>query len=280
MHTAGAATQIHLARHPEEAISAEQAELVNETVMAQCDTLGEGFLNDPLQCSVDFSSLTCTEGAERTCLNDAQMRSVERYYGGLENSAGEVIFAGQAYGNPIRAMASRDEAPNPFAFDTIRILGFQDADYDWRDFDLDRDMPRIDKAAGFVDAVDPDLRAFEANGGKLLLYHGWGDAGITPLNTIEYYESVRAEMGPEQGDWLRLFMVPGMGHCGGGPGPNTFDTISALEQWREEGEAPDMIMGRNPQSGLERPLCPFPEAARYDGSGDVAAASNWTCAAD
>ena len=94
-----------------------------------------------------------------------------------------------------------------------------------------------------MDAVDPDLRGFKGHGGKLLLYHGWNDFGITPENTIYYYESVLKEMGDEQDDWMRLFMVPGMGHCSGGDGPYSFDSIEVLEKWREEGIAPDQIMG-------------------------------------
>jgi feruloyl esterase len=84
-------------------------------------------------------------------------------------------------------------------------------------------------------------------------------------------------MGSNQADWLRLFMVPGMGHCGGGPGPNTFDTIAAIEQWREKGVAPAQLMGSNPQSGLTRPLCAYPQYARYSGAGDLKDAANWTC---
>jgi feruloyl esterase len=161
--------------------------------------------------------------------------------------------------------------------DTVRILGFQDEDYDWRTFDLDRDMPKIDAATGFVDAVDPDLRAFKAHGGKLLLYHGWNDFGIPPENTIYYYESVLEEMGEDQTGWMRLFMVPGMGHCSGGDGPYSFDTLGTLEKWREENTPPDQIMGSNPQSGLMRPLCPFPQYAEYDGTGDLKDAENWKC---
>ena len=116
------------------------------------------------------------------------------------------------------AHASSQQAPNPFAFDSIRILGFQNASYDWRQFDLDRDLPLVDAAAGFVDAVDPDLRAFEAHGGKLLLYAGWRDTGITPENTVLYYESVRDEMGPQQADWMRMFLAPGHGPLPRRPG--------------------------------------------------------------
>jgi feruloyl esterase len=279
MHTAGAYRSIRLARHPEEAISEAKAKLVNDAVMKQCDTLGEGFLNNPRQCSFDFATLACgAGGVGDSCLTPGELRTVQTFYGGLKNSNGELIYSGQALGNPLAAMPSSPQGPGAFALDSIRILGFQDANYDWRQFDLDRDMPRIDAAAGFVDAVDPDLRAFKAHGGKLLLYHGWRDPGITPENTVLYYESVREEMGPDQGDWLRLFLAPGMGHCRGGPGVDTFDTLTALEQWREREVAPDQMAATGRESGLERPLCAYPAYAKYDGSGDLEDAANWSCA--
>jgi feruloyl esterase len=281
MHTAGAYRSIHLARHPEEAISEAKARLVNDAVLQQCDTLGEGFLNNPRQCSFDFAKLAC--GASRagdTCLTAGELRSVETFYGGLRNGRGELIFSGQAIGNPLPAMESSQQGPGEFAFDTIRILGFQDPSYDWRQFDLDRDLPRIDAAAGFVDAVNPELRGFEAHGGKLLLYAGWRDPGITPENTVLYYESVREEMGADQADWMRLFMAPGMGHCRGGPGVDTFDTLTALERWREGGVAPDAMPARGSQSGLERPVCAYPAYAKYAGSGELKDARNWTCSTE
>jgi feruloyl esterase len=279
MHTAGAYRQMRLALHPDEALPEAKAKLVNDAVLAQCDTLHEGFLNNPRQCSFDFTKLACAaSGSTDGCLTPGELRTVETYYGGTKNSKGELIFSGQALGVPIPALESSPAGPNPFAFDTIRILGFQDASYDWRKFDLDRDMPRIDKAAGFVDAVDPDLRAYEAQGGKLLLYAGWRDTGITPENTVLYYESVLREMGPEQDDWMRLFLVPGMGHCRGGPGPNAFDSIAALERWREKGVAPTQMLGKNRESGLERPICAYPQYAKYDGSGDLKDPANFSCA--
>lgn len=279
MHTAGVARTIELSRHPERATPKPVAELVNEAVMKQCDTLREGFLNNPKACAFDFSALVCHGQEDGQCLTKAQLETVEAYYGGLYTSDGELVWSGQALGNPLPPLPSTNQTPNPFAFDTVRILGFQDPDYDWREFDLDRDLPRIDAAAGFVDAVDPDLRAFEAHGGKLLLYHGWRDTGITPENTILYYESVLDEMGPKQDEWMRLFMVPGMGHCRGGPGVDTFDALGALEQWREQGEAPDEMLATSEGNGLARPLCPYPQYAEYDGSGDLADASSWRCAA-
>jgi feruloyl esterase len=278
MHTAGAYRSIRLARHPEEAVSEAKAKLVTDAMMKQCDALGEGFLNNPRECSFDFATLACGAGGSGdTCLAPGELRTVQTFYGGLRNAKGELVFSGQAYGIPMPAVASSQEGPNPFAFDSVRILGFQDANYDWRQFDLDRDLPRVDAAAGFVDAVNPDLRAFEAHGGKLLLYAGWRDTGITPENTALYYESVHEEMGPEQDDWLRLFMVPGMAHCRGGPGVDTFDAIAALEQWREQGLAPSEMLGRNHDTGMTRPICAYPSYAKYDGSGDLDDAANWSC---
>jgi feruloyl esterase len=279
MHTASVATAIHLSRNPSQAIPTAKAQMASKAVMSKCDTLKEGFLNNPHQCTFDFSSLLCKGQDNDNCITEGQLRTVEEYYGGLKNSNGELIFSGQSLGNALPAMPSTNATPNAFLWDTVRILGFQNADYDWHNFDLDRDMPRIDKAAGFVDAVDPDLRGFEGHGGKLLLYAGWNDTRIPPENTILYYENVLKEMGSKQDDWMRLFMVPGMGHCGGGSGPNSFDTLTALEKWREEDIPPDQIMGSNPQSGLKRPICPFPQFAVYSGTGSLADSANWKCTA-
>ena len=126
-------------------------------------------------------------------------------------------------------------------------------------------MPLIDEQLSYVDSVNPDLGKFKSKGGKLLLTHGWADTSITPETTVLYYDSVLNKMGKNQSDWMRLFMVPGMGHCGGGPGVNTFDSIGTLEKWVEKGVAPDQMMGTGAQ-GLTRPLCPYPQAAQYKGN--------------
>lgn len=279
MHTVGANRTIELTRHPERALDEAAAALVNETVMQQCDTLGEGFLNNPRECKVDFAPLVCSGSTpSERCLTPDQLMTVEKFYAGERFTNGELVFSGQALGNPIPALQGSEEGPGAFVLDTIR-MGFQDPSYDWRKFNLNTDMRRIDAAVGWVDATDPDLRAFEAHGGKLLLYAGWGDTGITPENTVLYYESVLEELGAPQDDFVRLFMVPGMGHCGGGPGPNTFDPISALEQWREHDLAPAELAGSNPQTGLTRPICAYPAAAQYSGSGAFDDGANWRCVA-
>ena len=277
MWTAAVARSIELSRHPEGNLTAEKAALVNKMVLDTCDTLKEGFLNNPRQCKVDFSKLLCAEGKDdNTCLTAPQLKTVDTYFGGVKNSKGELIFSGQALGNAIGAQRGTNQAPGG-VFDIVRIA-FNDPNLDWQKFDLDRDMPIIDQAVGYVDAVNPDLSKFKASGGKLLLTHGWADTGITPETTIWYYDSVLDKMGENQNDWMRLFMVPGMGHCGGGPGVNTFDSIGALEKWVEKGVPPDQMMGEGSQ-GLKRPLCPYPQYAEYKGKGDRKDASSWACKA-
>ena len=277
MHTAGVSRNIELARHPEGAIPPAKAEMVSKALMNACDQYKEGFVNNPRSCSFDFSKLACSGEDTENCLTAAQMKTVETFYGGVKNSKGELIFSGQALSNPLPPLSPPTGLPGG-GYDTVRIWGFQNENYDWKSFNLDRDMPIIDAKVGFVDATDPDLTKFKAHGGKLLLYAGWGDTGITPENTVAYYESVGDKMGKKQ-DVARLFMVPGMGHCRGGVGPNTFDTIGALEAWREKGTMPAEITAFNPESGLSRPLCAYPQYAKYNGTGNMKDAANWKCTA-
>ena len=133
-------------------------------------------------------------------------------------------------------------------------------------------------------AVDPDLSAFKARGGKLLIYHGWNDGGsggaISPLNTLDYLSSILETMGTNQENWLRLFMAPGMGHCGGGPGPSQFNMLAALERWRESDIAPEQITAyhvENNRVTMTRPLCPYPKVAVYKGTGSTNDAANFVC---
>ena len=141
-------------------------------------------------------------------------------------------------------------------------------------------MPIINSKVGFVDAVDPDLAKFKARGGKLLLYAGLGrhDHHAREHGAL-LRQRPRQEMGKNQGDFTRLFMVPGMAHCRGGDGPDTFDSIGAMEAWREKGVTPTQMTGFNPRSGLSRPICSYPQSPKYKGSGNIKDAANWSCAA-
>jgi feruloyl esterase len=172
---------------------------------------------------------------------------------------------------------------NPLFTDMPRYVGHQDANWDVMSFDLDADLALAMKNASFLESTDPDLTKFKARGGKLLLYHGWADPGPAPQNTIDYVSSVAKKLGGNQEDWMRLFLMPGMGHCAGGVGPDRADFLSAVENWREKGQAPANIVaaraaGRG-RTEMTRPLCPFPQVAKYTGSGSTDDAKNFVCAA-
>ena len=162
-------------------------------------------------------------------------------------------------------------------------LTYADPKWDWHTFDLDRDTAAADKKDdNVINAIDPDLSKFKAHGGKLLMYHGWNDTAIAPENSINYYSSVLQKMGNKQSEWYRLFMAPGMQHCGGGPGPNQFNLMGSLERWREAGTAPDMITATHVTGSsvdMTRPLCPYPQVAVYKGAGSTNDAASFTCKA-
>jgi feruloyl esterase len=164
----------------------------------------------------------------------------------------------------------------------FKYVFYNDPKWDWRTFDLEHAVTVADRVgADILNATNPDLSAFHKRGGKLLLYHGWSDQNFSAQNTINYYKTVVDKMGSgDIGQWLRLFLAPGMSHCGGGEGPNRFDAVAALEQWVEQGQAPDRIVASHSSNGRvdrTRPLCPYPQVARYTGTGSIDEAQNFVC---
>jgi feruloyl esterase len=161
---------------------------------------------------------------------------------------------------------------------------FHDPKWDYKTLNFDADVTASEKAGGDAeDANDPNIKPFISRGGKLLMYHGWADPLIAPRNTVNYYNSVLAKLDSVKNlkDDVRLFMVPGMLHCAGGDGPNTFDTLAAIEQWREKGQAPEKMIASHMTDGVAdrtRPLCPFPQVATYKGTGSKDQAENFSCA--
>ncbi len=196
---------------------------------------------------------------------------------------GETIFPGLSPGSELGwRMAAGGPDPVDIVTDHFKYVVFEDPNWDFRTLDFDRDVARADRLDnGTLNAIDPNLKAFADRGSKLLLYHGWNDPLITPQNTVNYYESVKATLGASQVESaVRLFMAPGMGHCGGGPGPNAAEWLTALEQWVEHGLAPDQIVASHSTNGevdRTRPLCPYPQVAQYKGTGSTDAAANFAC---
>jgi len=193
---------------------------------------------------------------------------------------GPAHLAGLSFGGGRGIPTGDGSPPLPLILDTFRFLAHQDRNWDWRRFNIDTDPELARKNAGVIDAINPDLSPFKQRGAKLLMYHGWADPLIAPESSINYHASVLQKMGADQGSWLRLFMVPGMGHCNGGTGATSTDWVTTLERWREQGEAPDAIRASGSSAAgasMTRPLCPHPQRATYKGRGDVNKAESFVC---
>ena len=197
--------------------------------------------------------------------------------------AGEVVFPRLEPGTELRwDRLAGGPRPADIFVDQFRYVVYQDPDWDWRTFDLERDSARANAVDRDVDELDPHLGAFAKHGGKLLIYHGWADQQVAPGSSIEFYKSALrlSEKSAPSANWIRLFMVPGMGHCIGGEGPNTFDKISLIERWVEKGEAPARVIAAHSiadKVDRTRPLCPYPQVARYNGAGSIDEATNFKC---
>jgi feruloyl esterase len=258
-----------------------------KAALAACDSLDkvtDGLIEDPTRCPFDPKTIQCA-GAERPdCLTTPQVKTAQLLYAGAKYNDGKQIFPGFEPGSELGwSVMAQGPEPVSIADGFFKYMVFGDPHWDFRSFDVDRDTRVADQKLGStVNAIDPDLRSFEKHGGKLIMYHGWSDPAIAPGNSVNYYLSVVAKMGDSQKtqDFLRLFMVPAMGHCAGGPGPNTFDALGALEQWREQNVAPVKMIATHSTNGTvdsTRPLCPYPQAAIYNGTGSTTDAASFSC---
>jgi feruloyl esterase len=260
----------------------------HNAVMAKCDAadgVKDGILNNPLACDFAPQDMQCKGGDNDSCLTEAQVASMTKLMAGMKNPrTGEQLRAGWPVGT-IPANFVIGPKPEDVAVDTFRIL-FNDANWDYHTMDFDKDIAKADKlGANLIDAANPSkLSKLFARGGKIFYYHGWNDPAITPLSAIDYYNAaVKANGGRSKTDnSLRLFMVPGMNHCGGGDGPNTWDKLDVIVNWVEHGKAPDRVVASHSTNGKvdrTRPLCPYPQVAKYAGFGNTDEAANFSCAA-
>jgi feruloyl esterase len=257
-------------------------------VLAACDGLDglkDGLIEEPTSCHFDPQVMACKDADGAGCLTPKQVQSVKTILGPLKSpSTGEVIFPGYQPGTEL-AWGLLIGGPDPYetALDQFRYMVFNDPKWDWRTFDVDRDLAKADQVLyGLLTAIDPkSLNPFFARGGKLLTYQGWSDQDISPLASVNFYKSMPSAVGDATvSNSMRLFMVPGMGHCGGGEGPNTFDMMAPLDEWVEKGQAPARVVASHSTSGKvdrTRPLCAYPQVARYTGTGSIDEAENFTC---
>ncbi|MBC7925621.1 MAG: tannase/feruloyl esterase family alpha/beta hydrolase [Bryobacteraceae bacterium] len=282
-------------------------------ILASCDGLDglkDGVLDDPRRCSFNPSKLLCKAVDSDSCLTAPQVTAIKTLYSGLRAGNGKQIEDGLLPG----AEAWRGSWPEwitgkergksimaGFGQQFFSNMVFNNAAWDYRTFEVNRDLRLAnEKVANILSAVDPDLKRFQKRGGKLVLYHGWNDPAIPATGTIRYYDSVVANTGSKDAtDFLRLYMVPGMLHCNGGPGANTFgqfgppqsdprrDLAAAVERWVEQGVPPDRITATKYKNDdraddivATRPICPWPQVAKWTGIGSSSDAINFVCKAN
>jgi feruloyl esterase len=298
---------------PASYIPASKLPAIAKAVIAECDAkdgVSDGVLNDPRQCQFDPATLLCKAGDSNECLTAKQVTALKKLYEGPRDAKGNLIFPGYlpgaeegpgGWGTWITGMAPGKSLLFAFGVGYFSNMVYEKADWNYRDTKVEEALKIAEeKTAKILNATDPNLGPFKARGGKLILYHGWNDAAISALNTIDYYKSVVNRMGAKEADaFLRLYLEPAMQHCAGGPGPDAFGQFGfaaqndsqhnvdlAIEQWVEKGTPPGVIIatkyvGDEPANGvkLSRPLCPYPQVAKYKGSGDTNDAANFVCAA-
>ena len=303
-----------LVSDPASYIPPAKLKAIETAALAACDAqdgVTDGVLDDPTKCNFDPAVLLCKGTDSNDCLTEKQVAALKKIYSGPRTSKAEQITAGFVPGGETGpgGWATWITASDPsralqyfFATQAFANMVYNDPKWDFKTFSLDRDSKLADEKLGnSLNAIDPNLKAFRARGGKLILYHGWSDAALPPVNTINYFKGVMKKIGERDANsFIRLFMVPGMQHCNSGPGPNRFgatvtraqsdpqhDMTLALERWVEEGVAPDYIIaskreGNDPSKPVmrTRPLCRFPQVARYKGSGSTDDAANFVCTSE
>ena len=282
--------------------------LVADKVMAKCDAidgLKDGLIDDPRKCNFDPARdvPVCSGGADGSdCLTAEEAKAIAKVYSGpvsngkpffpgfMPGSEAVVpsLFGGGAGSGWLNVIVATQPDRKPADFNlaegTIRYLAPKPPkpDYDYQTFDFDRDIHILDDWSKLADAKNPDLSKFRKHGRKLLMTYGWADTILQPMMGVNYYEQAVAKNGPDTTQFFRLFMAPGMEHCGGGIGPDRHDSMTAIIDWVEKGKAPDsMVASRVVDKRVmrTRPLCPYPQVARYSGQGSIDDAANFRCTA-
>jgi feruloyl esterase len=284
--TLGMAQATHVS--PESFIPPGKFAGLHQAALDSCDALDglkDGLIANPMACRFDPAAIECKGSDGPGCLTSAQVVAARRIYAPVvDPKTGARISNGLEPGSEMQWASVAGHQPHSMYNDLLRFVVMKDPAWDYRTLDVSRQLAAARKAdGGVLAATSTDLTPFVRRGGKLLMYHGWADQNIPPRESVSYYDGVVKTMGKDRvAGAVRLFMAPGMGHCGGGDGPNEFDTIAALERWREHGKAPASIVASQVSEGRvirTRPLCPYPQIAKYTGTGSVDRAENFMCSA-
>jgi hypothetical protein len=260
--------------------------MVNAAAKKACDAndgVTDGIISNPKACKFDPAALACKAGDAPDCLTAAQVTTLKGIYGGPRNPrTGEQIYPGfEAGAEAMFPAQTMGPEPFPVATSFFRGLVIADPKWDFRSFDYDKDVATAKKKfSDILDVAPNGLDAYFGKGKKLLLSHGWADGLIPPQSTVNFYDGLKKAIGATKaGDSVRLFLVPGMGHCAGGDGPSSIDTIGAIDAWVASGKAPEQLLASNPPGApaRTRPLCPHPKVAKYSGSGSTDEAQNFRC---
>jgi hypothetical protein len=289
------------------AVTAQSVVTLNKAVIAACDRLdglADGVISDPRRCHFEPATLLCKPGsAPDSCLTQTQVAAANRIYQGVHKSDGTALFHGFARGSELNWLRFwSGETPGGSSWDFWRYSVFQDPQFRNIDFDVDRDADRgLSTVRGGMRIDDiynvkPDLSAFRARGGKLIIYHGWADDQVTSYASLDFHSRIVAQQGQAGTDaFLRMFMMPGINHCSGGPGAGNIggatpalshdpqhDVVAALDAWVVRHQAPTVLIAAHLDASKKvdrtRPLCPFPKEAHYKGTGDSNDAANFICA--
>jgi feruloyl esterase len=272
---------------PTAGFTEDQLKLVNDTVLKACDAedgLADGIVTDPRACRWDPAALQCKAGQSgASCLSPGQVAALRTVYAGERTRAGAVAAwplsrGGEAGWSRFVQTSATPDATNGGGLGGLRGPLLGDPNFDMAKFDRDTDVAKVLNSpfGKSYDADNPDIAAFIKHGGKLLLWHGWYDPGPSPVGTIAYYDNVQKAT-PSAAGAVRLFLLPGVYHCGGGPGPDQADWLDALDKWVQTGQAPPTILATKRNAKISRPLCPYPTLPHYAGSGDADDAKNFVC---
>jgi feruloyl esterase len=269
-------------------IPQEKYVLVHNAALDACDTndgVMDGLIENPLSCRFDPKVLQCKEDDGANCLTAAQVESARALYAPVLDSKGQEVLPGLVPGSEQAWAIAAARRPLATALDAFKYIVFENPNWDPATFNAATDIERTLRADrnDVLNSSSTDLKTFFDRGGKLLMYHGWSDTQVTPLNSINYFQKVVSRFGPHvAGSSIQLYMVPGMNHCNGGAGPDLFNKVAALEQWMTTGTAPEKIVASHVTNftiDRTRPLCTLGRVAKWTGSGSSDDAWNFSCVA-